>query len=251
MIRKYGLIGFPLGHSFSKSYFTSKFQHDNLIDCEYENYPIKEISLLKELIQSENYLLGLNVTIPYKEQVIPYLNEIDKEAAAIGAVNTIKIYRSAEKTILKGFNTDVVGFEGPLLDVLKAEHKLALILGTGGASKAVVFVLKKHNIAYRFVSRNPKGASILSYADLTPGLVKEHKLIINTSPVGMYPNTEDYPRIPYESIGSHHILYDLIYNPEKTKFLQFGEEKKATIINGLPMLKGQAERAWQLWNSKF
>lgn len=249
-MRKFGLIGFPLGHSFSKGYFTRKFERDNITDCLYDNFPIDQISKIKELIELEKTLIGLNVTIPYKEKVIPFLDEKDQEAEQIGAVNTIQIFRSGNNIKLKGYNTDVIGFEQPLLSALKPIHKSALILGTGGASKAVVFVLRKHSIDYRFISRNPKESSILSYSDLTPEIISEHKIIINTSPVGMYPLTEDYPDIPYNSISSDHILYDLIYNPEKTVFLKKGEEKKATLINGLPMLIGQAEGSWQIWNNQ-
>jgi shikimate dehydrogenase len=248
-MKKFGLIGFPLGHSFSKGYFTEKFESENLSGYSYENYAIDNIAKLKDLIKAEPLLRGLNVTIPYKEQVIQYLDEMDDEAGMIGAVNTIKIIRSGRSYKLKGYNTDVIGFEQPLLKVLKPIHNSALVLGTGGASKAVLFILNKHGIRHINVSRNPKNSSMISYSDLTRELVLKNKLIINTSPLGMFPDIDNCPPIPYDAIGPDHILYDLIYNPEKTLFLQKGEEKKATLINGLPMLYGQAECSWQIWNA--
>jgi shikimate dehydrogenase len=248
-MKKYGLIGYPLGHSFSKGYFTTKFERENISDCMYDNFPLTNISELESLLRLEPCLAGLNVTIPYKEQVLPYLDEGDEEAEKIGAVNSIKIFRYDEKTWLKGYNTDAYGFEQPLKNVLTPLHASALVLGTGGAAKAVIYILSKLNIRFLFVSRNPRESSMLSYNELTPEHVQQHKLIINTSPVGMFPNINTCPSIPYEAIGSDHILYDLVYNPEKTLFLKRGEEKKATLINGLPMLYGQAERSWQIWNS--
>lgn len=249
-MKKFGLIGFPLEHSFSKKYFTKKFQTDDITDCIYENYPLSDISQISALVKSEHDLIGLNVTIPYKEKVLAYLNEFSDEAREIGAVNTIKIIRTNEGFKLKGFNTDISGFKGPLIKILQPFHKSALILGTGGASKAVEFVLKKLNISYSFVSRNPKNKSVFSYNDLTQEVISEYKILINTSPVGMYPNVDAFPDIPYDAITPQHILYDLIYNPEKTSFLLKGETKKATLINGLPMLHTQADKAWEIWNEK-
>lgn len=248
-MRKFGLIGYPLGHSFSKEYFLKKFQKENITDCTYDNYSIEKIGQLDLIIKQNPELIGLNVTIPYKQQVIKFLNELDNEAAFVGAVNTIKIDRSKEKPILKGYNTDVYGFEESIKKILKYHHKKALILGTGGASKAVAFVLEKLNIHFSYVSRNPKHANTIFYDQLTPELVSENTVIINTSPLGMFPDIETYPDIPYDAITSDHILYDLVYNPEKTLFLNKGEQKKATIMNGLPMLSLQAEKSWQIWNS--
>jgi shikimate dehydrogenase len=247
-MKKFGLIGFPLEHSFSKKYFTEKFKTENITDCIYENYPLSDISQISELIKSEHDLIGLNVTIPYKEKVLAYLNEFSDEAWEIGAVNTVKIIRISEGFKLKGFNTDISGFKGPLIKILQPCHKSALILGTGGASKAVEYVLRKLNISYSFVSRNPKNKSVFSYNDLTSEIISEYMIIINTSPVGMYPNVDAFPDIPYDAITPRHILYDLIYNPEKTSFLLKGETKKATLINGLPMLHSQADKAWEIWN---
>jgi shikimate dehydrogenase len=247
-MRKFGLIGYPLSHSFSKGYFTKKFQSEGIEDCEYNNYPIESISELKELLSKDPLLAGLNVTIPYKQQVMEYLDEIDSDAAEIGAVNTIKITRTAKKTFLKGYNTDAYGFSESLKKVIQPIHKKALILGTGGASKAVAWVLKSLNIEYTFVSRKAKNIYCIEYSGLTSQIIKENTIIINTSPVGMYPNTLFSPEIPYDAITDKHILYDLIYNPEETLFLKNGATKKATTLNGLPMLYLQAEKAWEIWN---
>lgn len=248
-MRKFGLIGYPLGHSFSKTYFTEKFEKEQIADCEYSNYPLLNINELPFVIQSDSALCGLNVTIPYKQQVISYIDELDKTASEVGAVNSIKIVRKSDgKILLKGFNTDVVGFAHPLKGVITEKHKSALILGTGGASKAVEWVLKSLGISYRFVSREPKDTIQYSYAELTTKIISDNLLIINTSPVGMYPNTGSKPNIPYAGISSDHILYDLVYNPLQTLFLLEGAKKKATTINGLPMLYAQAEKAWEIWN---
>ncbi len=248
-MRKFGLIGFPLEHSFSKNYFSEKFKISGISDCRYDNYPLDEINKLRTLIEKNSDLVGLNVTIPHKQSVIQLLDEIDKEASEIGAVNTIKIYRQ-NRTILKGYNTDVYGFEKPLLKALKKDHKTALILGTGGASKAVAYIMNKHSIDYKYVSRKPISKDILSYGDVSKDIIARTDIIVNTSPLGMYPNQEEKPDIPYDNINEKHILYDLIYNPEKTLFLAEGEKRHATIINGLSMLHLQAEKAWEIWNSQ-
>lgn len=248
-MRKFGLIGFPLGHSFSKGYFKEKFGKERITDCSYDNYPLETIDMLPGLLDKERELEGLNVTIPYKQQVISFLHSIDTEAKSIGAVNCLKITRTNDKFIhLKGFNTDCYGFEVPLKKALKKYHTKALILGTGGASKAVVHVLGKLGIEYRYVSRRPVNDQIWSYEQLNDELISEHKIIINTSPLGMYPDVDTYPAIPYSGITSRHLLYDLVYNPELTLFLKFGKEKKATTINGLPMLYLQAQKSWEIWN---
>jgi shikimate dehydrogenase len=250
-VRKFGLIGYPLGHSFSKTFFTDKFCKEGLEDCIYENFPIESIDVLPQLIKEEPDLRGLNVTIPYKQKVLAYLNQVDPQAKEIGAVNTIKIFREQDPAILKGYNTDMYGFEEPLLRALKPHHKSALVLGTGGASRAVIYVLKKHGISYRYVSRNPGNKEILSYQQLTPEILDEHKIIINCSPLGMHPHEDKCPDLPYEAVTGRHILYDLIYNPDRTLFLQKGERKKATLINGLPMLYIQAEKSWEIWNTRI
>lgn len=248
-MKKFGLIGFPLGHSFSKAYFSEKFKKENIRDCQYDNYPLEDISSLQKLIRDNTELIGLNVTIPHKQAVIPLLNEMDNEAAAIGAVNTIKISLEKGDPHLIGYNTDIYGFENPLLEVLSHEHKKALILGTGGASKAVEYILQKHHVECCFVSRNPKVPKVFSYENLTEELIAQFQIIVNTSPIGMFPDIDNKPAIPYEGLGKMHILYDLIYNPEKTLFLKEGEKRGTHIINGLPMLHMQAEKAWEIWNS--
>lgn len=247
---KYGLIGYPLTHSFSKGYFQKKFEKEGLLNAEYENYPLKNINELPELVRKVEGLKGLNVTIPYKEKIIGFLDELDKSAAEIGAVNTVKVTEKRGEVILKGYNSDVYGFERPLLDAVNNTGGLkALILGTGGASKAVAWVLKKNGIEYLHVSRNPVKSGQISYTDIGKEVIEAHKLIINTSPIGMYPHVDEAPNLAYEHIAPEHILYDLIYNPEETLFLRKGKEKRATIINGLPMLYLQAEKSWEIWNS--
>ncbi len=247
-MRKFGLIGYPIGHSFSKRYFSEKFENEGIKDCQYDNYPFENLNNLNHLIIHEPDLIGLNVTIPYKEEVIKYLDEIDKDAKEIGAVNTIKITRTRDgRSTLKGFNTDVYGFSIPLKKVL-GEHRKALILGTGGAAKAVAWALSRLNIQIQYVSRSPQRKDIKSYTDLTSEDIMGHTIIINTSPVGMYPNTNNKPDIDYHAITEKHILYDLIYNPGETLFLKEGKRKKAITLNGLPMLYLQAEKAWEIWN---
>lgn len=241
-MKLFGLIGYPLSHSFSKRYFTQKFESEK-IDAQYENYPLKAIEEFPALIKNYN-LSGINVTIPYKQDVIPYLDSMSEEAKKIGAVNTIQI-RDGK---LKGNNTDCYGFEQSLLPFLKPSHKHALVLGTGGASKAVVFVLDKLGIEWKYVSRT-KFSNVLTYKEINAEIVKSHPLIINTTPLGMYPNVEECPEIDYDAIGENHLLYDLVYNPEETLFLQKGKSKGATIKNGLEMLHLQAEKAWEIWNS--
>lgn len=248
-MRKYGLIGFPLGHSFSRTYFNDKFKDEGLSDCQYENYELKNIEELKELVTNDPELVGLNITIPYKQKVLSVLDEIEEEAQEIGAVNTIKINRLGSGPVLKGFNTDVFGFEKPLNSVLSNNNYKALILGTGGASKAVAWVLQKRGIMFSFVSRTTGEGIGFTYEQLKKSDIEEHKIIINTSPVGTFPNIAEAPEIDYSGITSNHILYDLVYNPEETLFLKKGAQKKAITINGLPMLYFQANKAWEIWNS--
>jgi shikimate dehydrogenase len=241
-MRYFGLIGFPLSHSFSKRYFSQKFESEK-IAAQYENYPLKSIEEFPELVRNYNFS-GINVTIPYKQDVMQYLDNLSEEAEKIGAVNTIQIRN--EKLI--GNNTDCYGFEMSLLPFLKPSHKHALVLGTGGASKAVVFVLEKLGIDWKYVSRT-KSNNGFTYEELDAEIIKSHYLIINTTPLGMYPNVEECPEIDYDAIGENHLLYDLVYNPEETLFLQKGKSKGATIKNGLEMLHLQAEKAWEIWNS--
>ncbi|MGD0582170.1 MAG: shikimate dehydrogenase [Bacteroidales bacterium] len=246
-MRKFGLIGYPLGHSFSKNYFTEKFAKEGINDAVYENYPLENIELLPLLIRETDSLAGLNVTIPHKTNVIRFLSETDSEAKAAGAVNVIKIVRENGVNRLKGYNTDIYGFRESLLPELKADKYSALILGTGGSSLAVRYVLTSLGINYISVSRTPSEVNI-AYADLTDEIIKENNLIINTTPLGMFPNIKSYPDINYNALTERHILYDLVYNPGLTKFLAKGKERGCTVTGGLKMLYLQAERSWNIWN---
>ena len=248
IMKTYGLVGYPLGHSFSQDYFTKKFAAEN-IDAQYLNFQIEDIALFPEKVLTIDGLSGLNVTIPYKQKVMAYLDEIDETVQKVGAVNVVKIIRNGSNVRLRGCNSDVVGFENSLKPLLKPCHTSAYILGTGGASKAVRYVLEKLGIDYQFVSRTADAANnILSYEQLTNDLIASHKLIVNCTPLGMSPKTDACPAIPYEAIGTDHLCFDLIYNPEVTLFLQKARQQGATIKNGLDMLIGQAIRAWEIWN---
>jgi len=242
-MRLYGLIGYPLSHSFSKKYFTEKFEREGLKDCQYELFPISSIEDLPQLLKEHPELCGLNVTIPYKEQVLSYLDSENELVQAIRACNCID--RRDGK--LKGYNTDVLGFERSLLEQWQPHHKKALILGTGGVSKAVQYVVQKMGLGYRYVSRKP-GIHNFSYEQLTPAIMQEYTLIINTTPLGMYPNITEAPPIPYEALTPKHYLFDMVYNPDKTLFLKMGEEKGAVVRNGADMLEIQADESWKIWN---
>lgn len=248
-MKLYGLIGFPLTHSFSQKYFSEKFSELNLKDHQYRNFPLTDISELNDLIINQKELSGLNVTIPYKEQALPLMNELSEEAGAIGAVNTIVISRNKDKVSLKGHNTDYYGFMQSIKPYLENIHHRALILGTGGASKAVEYFFKNTGIDYLKVSRDREKGDI-TYNELNEALIKSHLLIVNTTPLGMSPSTEEFPPIPYEFLGNQHLVYDLIYNPAETLFLKKAKEKGAVTINGTSMLKLQAERSWKIWNNE-
>ncbi len=243
-MRLYGLLGKTLKHSFSKSYFTKKFAEEGINDCSYDNFELSSIEELPQLLEGKPELKGFNITIPYKEVVIPFLDFKNKVVDAIGACNCVRI----ENNKLSGYNTDVVGFEISLKKNLQDYHNKALVLGTGGAAKAVRFVLEKLGIEYLNVSRNAQGDTI-SYNDINEDLINDHTLIINTTPLGMYPNMDEAPAIPYQHLTPKHYLYDLIYNPAKTKFLEEGEKQGAVISNGHEMLLLQAEESWRIWNS--
>ncbi len=243
-MRTYGLIGFPLTHSFSQKYFTEKFQREGITDCRYEVYPLKAINELSDLIKNNPNLLGLNITIPYKQSILQHLNSITEIPFGLNACNCIKINKG--KTA--GYNTDVTGFERSLTPRLEKHHTNALILGNGGAAEAVKFVLEKLQINYKIVSRKPHYNSVLTYADLDKAIIEENKFIINTTPLGTFPNVDDCPEIPYQFLTPQHFLYDLVYNPEKTLFLQNGEACGAVIKNGYEMLILQAEESWRIWN---
>lgn len=240
----YGLIGYPLTHSYSKKFFTKRFQHDNL-DCQYENFEIDNISKIKEVIAQNPDMVGLNVTSPYKEAIIPYLDEIDPTAKEIGSVNTIKVTNSQ----LKGYNTDIYGFEALLTEAV-GEKKVerALVFGTGGASKAVCYCLRQRGIAYDTVSRTA-GKGNLTYSDITPETLRVHRLIVNATPLGMHPLEEEFPDMPYQNLSRRNILIDLIYNPKETQFLEFGRAFDAYTFNGHTMFVVQARKSWEIWNS--
>lgn len=242
---RFGLIGKSLGHSFSRSYFTDKFQKKGL-NHSYENFELKSIDSFPELILQNADLKGLNVTIPYKEDIIGYLNELDPVAKDIGAVNTVTINQGRTK----GYNTDVIGFKNSLKPFLKHGMEKALVLGTGGASKAVEFVLKNLGIDCFFASRSLSGKNVLSYDILNGEAMKQFRLIVNTTPLGTFPDTDEYPKIPYHYLTTDHLLYDLIYNPSETAFLKKGKKQGATTLNGLGMLKLQAEASYKIWLSE-
>lgn len=245
---KYGLIGYPLGHSFSKSYFNEKFENEK-IDAEYINFEIPTLDSLPEILASNPELRGLNVTIPYKEKVISYLDSISPEARAIGAVNVIRVDHKGNNIFLKGFNSDVIGFTKSIEPLLERFHKKALILGTGGASKAVNFGLKSLGLETVFVSRFERPGTI-QYSQITPEIIQEYNVIVNCTPCGMYPHIDECPNLPYDAITSKNLLYDLLYNPDETLFMRNGAKHGATVKNGLEMLLLQAFASWEFWHNK-
>lgn len=247
-MRFYGLIGKSLEHSFSPVFFKEKFEKEGITNCFYNLYPLKNIDEFNYLINDFTELSGLNVTIPYKQEIIPFLDRLDPNAKQIGAVNTIKFHWNQNKLELIGYNTDYLGFMDSLKPLLKPIHKKALVLGTGGASLAVTFALKQLGIDFQMVSRTAKGANSIDYNSLTNEIIKEHKIIVNTTPLGMYPRIDQSPNIPYQAIAREHILFDLIYNPKQTEFLGKGKVQGATIKNGFEMLVNQAEYSWKIWN---
>jgi shikimate dehydrogenase len=242
----FGLLGKNISYSFSRGYFTEKFKELNLIKNKYVNFDIQKIEHFPAIVKEAENLKGMNVTIPYKEEVLKYLDKLDSTAKKIGAVNTIKFTKRGN---LKGYNSDVVGFESSVKPLLKNHHKKALILGTGGASKAIAYALKKNKIKYKFVSRNPEGKKEISYDSLTQELLHKYVVIINCTPLGTSPDIEKCPNIPYQYLTNKHLLFDLIYNPEVSTFLSKGKEKGATIKNGNEMLELQAEESWRIWNN--
>jgi shikimate dehydrogenase len=248
MMKKYGLIGYPLTHSFSKRFFAEKFDNEKT-EATYENFEIDSIDKFPEIISNNPDLSGLNVTIPYKEQVIPYLDELNDSAQKIGAVNTIKILKKDDSVYLKGFNTDTFGFEISLKPLLKPYHKKALILGTGGASKALKYVLKKLDIDYISASIEELKENEIQYEQIDKKMMAERLLIINATPLGTYPKTDAFPSIPYQFITNKHFLFDLVYNPEMTKFMEKGKAQGAAVKNGHEMLLQQALKSYEIWNS--
>ena len=247
-MRSFGLIGYPLSHSFSKGFFADKFAKNNITNVKYENFSLETLDGFADFFSSHPGLEGINITIPHKKNVIAFIDHPSSVVKAIHACNCIRKFDNA----LYGYNTDVIGFEKSLLPFLQPHHQQALILGTGGAAAAVEWVLQKRNIQYQFVTRQvkaPQDIPAISYDQLTKDIIASHHLIINTSPVGMYPNMDEAPDLPYEAITTKHHLYDLIYNPAETKFLTKGKAQGASIQNGLEMLHLQAEASWEIWNS--
>ena len=248
MKKKYGLIGYPLVHSFSKSFFNRKFESEH-IDAEYVNFEIADVRELKNVLRDNPDLCGLNVTLPYKTAVIPLLDDLTDNARSIGAVNVIKFReRHFGRPRLEGHNSDITGFKQSIEPLLTSSHRKALILGTGGASKAVFHGLKQLGLGATYVSRSRKPAC-LTYADLTPKVMEQYTVIVNATPVGMYPKEDECPDIPYSMLTPSHLLYDLLYNPDETLFMRRGREYGAEVKNGLEMLLLQAFAAWQIWNS--
>lgn len=246
-MRKFGLIGYPLGHSFSKKYFTDKFLKEHIQDCFYENFPLTNIDQLGKLITEESDLCGFNVTIPYKSDIIRFLDSISPEAGEIGAVNVVKIKREDSLVKLHGFNSDVTGIRDSLIPFLTGDISRAIVLGTGGSSRAVCFVLKNLGLKTTVVSRSRKPGTI-KYTELTAELLSDAGLIINTTPLGMYPDVTSKPDINYSILTKNQILFDLVYNPEMTLFLKMGAEQGCSVISGKKMLHSQAEKAWKIWN---
>jgi shikimate dehydrogenase len=243
-MRRYGLIGYPLSHSFSQRYFSEKFEREGIRDCSYSNYSLGSMDELPAVL-ADPELCGLNITIPYKQQVVPFLDELSPVVEAIGACNCLRIAKGR----LIGHNTDVVGFQQSLVRQLRPYHRQALVLGTGGASRAVEYVLRKLGIGYRLVSRRPRpDTGDLGYDAVDAGVLSEALLIVNTTPVGMYPNVGECPPLPYEALTPQHYLYDLVYNPGRTLFLERGAARGATVENGYEMLVLQAEESWRIWN---
>ncbi len=242
---RFGLVGKDISYSFSQQHFIKKFKALKLNDHAYQNFDISSIDGFSAMIAKAENLKGLNVTIPYKQAVIPFLDEMDAEAKEIGAVNTIKFLKNKR---IKGYNTDVYGFEKSIRPFLEKTHQKALILGTGGASKAVNFVLKKLGIEVMFVSRTPEGDKAIAYKDLSAAIMTSHTIIVNCTPIGTHPRIDECPDIPYQYLTDKHVLYDLIYNPSTTLFLKKGQHKNTKICNGLKMLELQAEKSWEIWN---
>ncbi|GGZ91063.1 shikimate dehydrogenase family protein [Algibacter mikhailovii] len=246
-MNKLGLLGKNISYSFSRSYFKKKFEDEQIENTSYENFDIENIDLFPSIIENTEDLKGLNVTIPYKQQVMPFLDKINKKAKAIGAVNTIRITKKGK---LIGYNTDCYGFKNSIKPAIQKHHKKALILGTGGASKAIAFSLEEMGISYNYVSRQLSEGIKFSYDTLTEDALKDYQIVINCTPLGTFPDVDSAPNIPYKGLNENYILFDLIYNPEETKFLKQGREKGATTLNGLNMLRLQAEKAWSIWDLK-
>lgn len=247
-MRTFGLIGYPLGHSASREYFEKKFNEEHIEDASYRLFELKDIKNFPGLLNETPGLAGLNVTLPYKQAIMPFLDALDPEARSIGAVNCISIEPSGDRIFTKGFNTDAEGFKQTLLPLLKPHHKRALVLGTGGGARAVGYVLNQLGISHIFVSRHPGAGNEIAYEKMDEELVEKHSLVVNATPVGMFPLTDQCPPLPYHALGDNHLLYDLVYNPTESLFLKMGKKARARIKNGMEMLILQAEYAWEVWN---
>jgi shikimate dehydrogenase len=248
-MRKFGLIGYPLGHSFSKKYFSEKFLAENITGCSYENYPLTDPGQLKMLLAKEPELVGLNVTIPYKSEILRYIDILDPEAQEIGAVNVLKIKRRDGNFEISGFNSDITGIEDSLSPYTGSIIKNAIVFGTGGSSRAVCYVLGKLGIGATVVSRT-KRPGYIGYDGVDRDLIEKTGLLVNTTPLGMFPDVDARPEFDYTLLGEKHVLFDLVYNPEYTLFLRSGKKQGCRVITGLKMLRSQAEKAWQIWNDE-
>jgi len=247
-MKVYGLIGKKLTHSFSSEYFSKKFLEASILDAEYRNFPLNNIIEFPEILNQFSNIQGLNVTIPYKQAIVPFLDSLDETASELGAVNCIQFCRKHQKIKLKGYNTDVLGFEQSLLHFCSLNNRKALVLGRGGAAKAVAHILKKHKVPLQIVSRK-KSFDTITYNDLNANLLKDYTLIINTTPLGMFPDVDTCPDIPWDFIGHKHVFYDLVYNPAESLFLKYAKARGAMIKNGMEMLRIQAEESWRIWNN--
>ncbi len=246
-MRKFGLIGYPLGHSFSRKYFSEKFIRENIKNCTYDNYPLENLDRFPHLISADPDLCGLNVTIPYKTEILKYIDETGTEIEEISAINVLKIKRIQDKVVIYGYNSDVTGIRDSVIPHLKATVKKALILGTGGSSRAVRYALTGMGLKITLVSRTEKQGCI-TYEKISPGIMEETDIVVNTTPLGMFPDIKSAPDIDYNLLNEKHILFDLVYNPEMTTFLKMGQERGCKIITGMKMLISQAERSWEIWN---
>lgn len=247
-MKKLGLIGYPLEHSFSPGYFAEKFRREVVKDYNYQAFPLKSIKDVNKLLKTEPLLMGFNVTSPYKKQILPFLYEIDRDAIDVWAVNTVKVTRMKSRTLLKGYNTDTYGFIKSISPLLNKAHTKALVLGTGGAAGAAKFCLQKLGLEVQMVSRTP-GVEFLGYTDLNESILREYKVVVNATPLGTHPNVDQSPDIPYEFIGERHLCFDMVYNPSETQFLCRSKEQGAVVKNGLEMLELQAEKSWEIWTS--
>jgi len=246
-MRKFGLIGYPLGHSFSRKYFSEKFIRENIRDCSYDNYPLNSLDEFPDLISADPEICGLNVTIPYKTEILKYIDETGPGIEEIGAVNVLKIKRNENKIKIYGYNSDVTGIRESVIPYLRRNVKEALILGTGGGSRAVQYVLAGMGLKITLVSRSEKQGCI-TYKQISPEIIGQADIVVNTTPLGMYPDINTAPDIDYSLLNEKHILFDLVYNPEMTRFLKMGQERGCSVITGIKMLISQAERSWEIWN---